>query len=226
MSSRLSVIFFHQEFHCKQLICDPSYVPNRVRKIGRVVRAICLLNHPVKNTHDASSCQIILPQSQLNRKSGQRMSSCSLPLMFVTSALISCLCPSRHLYICSVLQPQRGLRRTVHRHSEHHRRDRHPGEGGAARPGAAGAYPAKVRQSRKSFILLLNVISKTISHVLNPRFVTVNHLLVPNEDGRKSQVRIHQNMKGLEEVSSSWLCLNSLFQSDICFPLVRRDRPL
>ncbi|XP_022602502.1 rab GDP dissociation inhibitor beta-like [Seriola dumerili] len=56
-------------FHCKQLICDPSYVPNRVRKVGRAVRVICLLNHPVKNTHEASSCQIIIPQAQLNRKS-------------------------------------------------------------------------------------------------------------------------------------------------------------
>uniref|UniRef100_A0A3P9PNP9 Rab GDP dissociation inhibitor n=2 Tax=Poecilia reticulata TaxID=8081 RepID=A0A3P9PNP9_POERE len=56
-------------FHCKQLICDPSYVPNRVRKMGRVIRVICLLNHPVKNTHEASSCQIIIPQAELNRKS-------------------------------------------------------------------------------------------------------------------------------------------------------------
>lgn len=56
-------------FHCKQLICDPSYVPTRVRKVGRVIRVICLLNHPVKNTHEASSCQIIIPQAQLNRKS-------------------------------------------------------------------------------------------------------------------------------------------------------------
>ncbi|XP_030584519.1 rab GDP dissociation inhibitor alpha isoform X3 [Archocentrus centrarchus] len=56
-------------FHCKQLICDPSYVPSRVRKVGRVIRVICLLNHPVKNTHDASSCQIIIPQTQLSRKS-------------------------------------------------------------------------------------------------------------------------------------------------------------
>ncbi|XP_023269960.1 rab GDP dissociation inhibitor beta-like [Seriola lalandi dorsalis] len=56
-------------FHCKQLICDPSYVPNRVRKVGRAVRVICLLNHPVKNTHEASSCQIVIPQAQLNRKS-------------------------------------------------------------------------------------------------------------------------------------------------------------
>lgn len=59
-----------QLFHCKQLICDPTYVPNRMRKVGRVIRVICLLNHPVKNTHEANSCQIIIPQAQLNKKSG------------------------------------------------------------------------------------------------------------------------------------------------------------
>ncbi|KAG7494102.1 rab GDP dissociation inhibitor beta-like [Solea senegalensis] len=56
-------------YRCKQLICDPSYVPHHVRKVGRVIRVICLLNHPVKNTHEANSCQIIIPQAQLNRKS-------------------------------------------------------------------------------------------------------------------------------------------------------------
>ncbi|XP_052445869.1 rab GDP dissociation inhibitor alpha isoform X1 [Carassius gibelio] len=56
-------------FRCKQLICDPSYVPERVKKVGRVIRVICLLNHPIKNTHDANSCQIIIPQTHLNRKS-------------------------------------------------------------------------------------------------------------------------------------------------------------
>uniref|UniRef100_A0AAY4AXP3 Rab GDP dissociation inhibitor n=1 Tax=Denticeps clupeoides TaxID=299321 RepID=A0AAY4AXP3_9TELE len=56
-------------FRCKHLICDPSYVPDRVKKVGRVIRVICLLNHPIKNTNDASSCQIIIPQTQVNRKS-------------------------------------------------------------------------------------------------------------------------------------------------------------
>lgn len=59
-----------QLFYCKQLICDPTYAPKCVRKVGRVIRVICLLNHPVKSTHEANSCQIIIPQAQLNRKSG------------------------------------------------------------------------------------------------------------------------------------------------------------
>uniref|UniRef100_K7G1I8 Rab GDP dissociation inhibitor n=1 Tax=Pelodiscus sinensis TaxID=13735 RepID=K7G1I8_PELSI len=54
---------------CKQLICDPSYVPDRVTKVGLVIRVICILSHPIKNTNDANSCQIIIPQNQVNRKS-------------------------------------------------------------------------------------------------------------------------------------------------------------
>ncbi|XP_066448219.1 rab GDP dissociation inhibitor beta [Eleutherodactylus coqui] len=54
---------------CKQLICDPSYVTNRVTKVGQVIRVICILSHPIKNTNDADSCQIIIPQNQVNRKS-------------------------------------------------------------------------------------------------------------------------------------------------------------
>ncbi|XP_034943998.1 rab GDP dissociation inhibitor alpha [Chelonus insularis] len=54
---------------CKQVFCDPTYVPDRVKKVGQVVRAICLLNHPIPNTNDALSTQIIIPQKQVNRKS-------------------------------------------------------------------------------------------------------------------------------------------------------------
>lgn len=53
---------------CKLVICDPSYAPDKVKKTGQVVRAICILNHPVKDTKDALSTQIILPQHQVNRK--------------------------------------------------------------------------------------------------------------------------------------------------------------
>jgi len=53
---------------CKQVYCDPSYVTDRVRKVGQVIRCICLLNHPIPNTKDALSCQIIIPQKQVGRK--------------------------------------------------------------------------------------------------------------------------------------------------------------
>lgn len=54
---------------CKQVYCDPSYVPGRVQKVGQVVRCICLLNHAIPNTKDSLSCQIIIPQKQVNRHS-------------------------------------------------------------------------------------------------------------------------------------------------------------
>ena len=41
----------------------------KVKKVGQVVRCICLLDHPLPNTKDALSTQIIIPQMKANRKS-------------------------------------------------------------------------------------------------------------------------------------------------------------
>lgn len=54
---------------CKQVYCDPSYVPDKVHKKGQVIRCICLMDHPIPNTKDALSTQIIIPQKQVNRSS-------------------------------------------------------------------------------------------------------------------------------------------------------------
>jgi len=54
---------------CKQVYCDPSYVPDRVRKKGKVIRCICLLEHTIPNTKEALSTQIIIPQKQVGRNS-------------------------------------------------------------------------------------------------------------------------------------------------------------
>lgn len=50
------------------VICDPTYAPDRCNKVGQVVRAICILDHPVPNTNEAASCQVIVPQKQVGRK--------------------------------------------------------------------------------------------------------------------------------------------------------------
>ncbi|RKP31778.1 rab GTPase activator [Metschnikowia bicuspidata] len=51
------------------VIADPTYFPDRVRPTGqKVIRAICVLDHPVPNTHDADSLQIVIPQNQVGRK--------------------------------------------------------------------------------------------------------------------------------------------------------------
>jgi len=54
------------------VICDPSYTtPDRIKPVERVIRAICLLDHPLPNTGKAPSIQIILPAKQLNKKTGK-----------------------------------------------------------------------------------------------------------------------------------------------------------
>ncbi|CAO3661091.1 unnamed protein product [Umbelopsis ramanniana] len=52
----------------KLVICDPSYASNKVRTVGSVVRAICILDHPIPNTSDADSVQVVIPQGQIGRK--------------------------------------------------------------------------------------------------------------------------------------------------------------
>jgi Rab GDP dissociation inhibitor len=54
---------------CKFVVGDPSYFPNKVKKVGRVARVICLLNHPIPNTNNENSMQIILPQREIKRNS-------------------------------------------------------------------------------------------------------------------------------------------------------------
>lgn len=63
----------------KQVIGDPSYFGAgqatdggklRVVEDGKVIRAICLLKHPIPGTDDSDSVQIIIPQNQVNRKNG------------------------------------------------------------------------------------------------------------------------------------------------------------
>jgi len=52
----------------KKILADPSYFPGKVRVIGHLIKAICILNHPIANTDDSDSLQLILPQSQVGRK--------------------------------------------------------------------------------------------------------------------------------------------------------------
>jgi len=65
----------------KMVIGDPSYFgagnpegqdgKMRVVEEKKVVRAICILKHPVPGTDDADSTQIIIPQNQVGRKNGE-----------------------------------------------------------------------------------------------------------------------------------------------------------
>ena len=62
-----------EEAKAPLIICDPSYVRDlkKVKENGKLVRAICILNHTIPNTNDSASCQIILPQRQLDRQNGK-----------------------------------------------------------------------------------------------------------------------------------------------------------
>jgi len=53
---------------CKLVIGDPSYFPDKVKKVGRVVSAIVILGAPVPGTNNAESAQIIIPQKEAKRK--------------------------------------------------------------------------------------------------------------------------------------------------------------
>lgn len=63
----------------KKVVGDPSYFGAgkdldagklRVVEDGKVVRAICILKHPIPGTDDSDSVQIIIPQNQVNRRNG------------------------------------------------------------------------------------------------------------------------------------------------------------
>ncbi|KTW28078.1 hypothetical protein T552_01939 [Pneumocystis carinii B80] len=54
--------------YASKIIGDPSYFPDKVKKTGKVIRVICILNHPIPNTDNSDSLQIIIPQSQVRRK--------------------------------------------------------------------------------------------------------------------------------------------------------------
>uniref|UniRef100_F7BG52 Rab GDP dissociation inhibitor n=1 Tax=Monodelphis domestica TaxID=13616 RepID=F7BG52_MONDO len=91
---------------CKQLICDPSYVPDRVRKVGQVIRAICILGHPVKNTNGANSGLIIVPSAQANRRSDI--------YIFLTSSVHSVAVQGKYIAIVSTAVESKDPEKEIH----------------------------------------------------------------------------------------------------------------
>ena len=69
----------------KFVVGDPSYFPKeKVRETGKIVRCICFLNHPIPNTGDLESVQIIIPGPQVGRKND--IFVCSLANAHMVSA--------------------------------------------------------------------------------------------------------------------------------------------
>ena len=102
------------------VICDPSYVQESfIKPVAKVIRAICLLNHPIPGTGDAPSIQIILPAKQLQKQTGKFRSS--------TDPLI------RHLHLDGFLQSPDLRQGHLRGHHLCHRGDREPRAGDIAR---------------------------------------------------------------------------------------------
>lgn len=58
------------ETKCKKILADPSYFQGKAKVTGHMLKAICILNHPLDKTENADSLQLIIPQSQVGRKHG------------------------------------------------------------------------------------------------------------------------------------------------------------
>uniref|UniRef100_A0A3P8UQC1 Rab GDP dissociation inhibitor n=2 Tax=Cynoglossus semilaevis TaxID=244447 RepID=A0A3P8UQC1_CYNSE len=157
-------------FRCKQLICDPSYVPTRVRNMGRVVRVICLLNHPVKNTQEAHSCQIIIPQAQLNRKSD----------IYISVVSYHHNVASDGMYVATV------------------------------------STRAETRDPEKEVQPGLDLLEPIMQ-----KFVSVSNLLVPNDDGKKSQVFVSRSYDETNHFEQECEDVMDLYRrvtgSELCF---------
>lgn len=109
----------------KQVIGDPSYFgagkvqdggKMRVIEESKVVRAICILKHPIPGTDDADSVQIIIPQNQVRRRNGKTF--------FVILAVNYTDACYRHLYCHGFCHAQRLREGCLHRHCQHDCRNR------------------------------------------------------------------------------------------------------
>jgi len=55
------------EVKCKYILGDPSYFPDKVKEVGKVLRVVCILDQAIPNTNNAHSAQIIIPQKESGR---------------------------------------------------------------------------------------------------------------------------------------------------------------
>ena len=72
---------------CPCVVGDPSYFPNKTKRLGQVVRAFCIMDHPIPDTDNAYSTQIILPQNQINRQSDMYVFCCSFAYVCIVDGV-------------------------------------------------------------------------------------------------------------------------------------------
>jgi len=63
------------ETKTQKIISDPTYFKEKVQITGYLLKAICILNHPIDKTDNSDSVQLIIPQSQVGRKNGKSIPS-------------------------------------------------------------------------------------------------------------------------------------------------------
>lgn len=98
----------------KKILADPSYFPDKVRVVGHLLKAICILTHPIANTDNSDSAQLIIPQSQVGRKHGRLFYSsrcCTCRFAFLTKKI-----ENRYLRCDCIFGTQRLPQRILHRH--------------------------------------------------------------------------------------------------------------
>lgn len=92
------------------IIADPTYFPSKVRVVGQLLKAICILNHPIDRTDNSDSVQLIIPQSQIGRKHGKSRSS------RIETGLTS----FRYIHCNGLFGTQRVSQGLLHCHRLHH----------------------------------------------------------------------------------------------------------
>ena len=101
------------DFQTKIVIGDPSYFKGHVKKTGMVVRSICLMDHPIPKTNDSTSCQIIIPGNQADRRNGgslvQRLHYLLMSVSPINRSIVFLHCidiiwsyTPPDIYICSI----------------------------------------------------------------------------------------------------------------------------
>ena len=82
----------------KMVICDPSYVigTDKIKQIGRIIRCICVLSHPIPNTTDAESAQIIIPFHQIP---GRKSDIYVLCVSYAHKVCVQNKCQYAHLHL-------------------------------------------------------------------------------------------------------------------------------
>jgi GDP dissociation inhibitor len=101
------------ETKTKKILADPSYFPGKVRVVGHLLKAICILDHPLANTDNSDSCQLIIPQSQVRRRNGTSLlPDPELPLLtFQTSTSPWCRRSTTCVRAATILRLCRRLRK-------------------------------------------------------------------------------------------------------------------